>query len=210
MAIHHSTHPDYLGKSAIYDYRGGDGTVSAFNAVQRKRHTYGGVEAKRQSFARLKDPRQYLLDRAAILQRSRDEVATCDSSAPFTASAALDDLHSLLDWDDEDVFTPDVSKRSTLLALARMSSAAYEAPPDTPSWKPTPGFEDWNVSDSFGWIEDGIRGHVFSSGPDDDVVVVALKGTSAALFPGGDDTARRDKLNVRRGAARRAVMCFIR
>lgn len=195
MAIHHSTHPDYLGKSAIYDYRRED--VGVENAAHRQRHTYGGVETQRQTLTQLRDPRAYLEKRRDILDRGRVQVQLSGDRPHYnTFVAELDYYHTLLDWDeDEDVLIPDVTKRSTLLALARMSSAAYEAPPDPPTWKPTPGFEDWNVSDSFGWIEDGIRGHVFSSGPDDDIVVVALKGTSAALFPGGDDTARRDKLN---------------
>lgn len=50
-------------------------------------------------------------------------------------------------------------------------------------------------SESFGWVEDGIRGHVFVT-EDNSTIVVALKGTSAALLPGGGETAKRDKMNV--------------
>lgn len=44
-------------------------------------------------------------------------------------------------------------------------------------------------------MEDGIRGHVFVT-EDNSTIVVALKGTSAALLPGGGETAKRDKMNV--------------
>lgn len=178
--------------------------------MQQQRHTYSGVHTRTRSLKRLVDPHQYFNHRNDIIHRSRVATASLDcrdetSQDTFSASRQLNDLHQTLNWQDEDALTPDVTQRSTLLALARMSSAAYEAPPDPPAWQPTPGFEHWNVSDSFGWVEDGIRGHVFSSGPDDDIIVVALKGTSAALFPGGDDTARRDKLNVSRLAASMVV-----
>lgn len=202
-------------------------TGPATSRYRPKDHIIPGADAitaiytRKQRVTRLRDPRAYLSQRASIIEHARSlPSSSCDPDAlpspslrgslggeDFSAASALDWLHTSLDWEEDDLLVPDVTRRSTLLALARMSSAAYESPPDPPTWRPTPGFEGWNVSESFGWVEDGIRGHVFASPPGGDegddaqpeVVVVALKGTSAALLPGGDDTSRRDKLNVRRG-----------
>ncbi len=96
----------------------------------------------------------------------------------------------MLDWEDVEVEAPDTSDRETLLTLAKMASQAYENTTD--SW--VPGYGGFNLSESFGWIEDGIRGHLFAS-VDNSTVVVALKGTSAQFLPGGGDTAKRDKAN---------------
>lgn len=53
-------------------------------------------------------------------------------------------------------------------------------------------------SDSFGWKEDGLRGHVFADEANT-TVVLALKGTSALIVGGGGGTARNDKTNVSAG-----------
>lgn len=50
-------------------------------------------------------------------------------------------------------------------------------------------------SDSFGWQEDGLRGHVFAD-EHNSTVVLALKGTSALIVGGGGGTAKNDKTNV--------------
>lgn len=213
-AIHHSTHDDYLGMSARYNFDNShpDEVVSLQHQQHREKHTYGGIRTKKQRVRRLKDPKAYLAQREELLAKSRKaeeareyNATSCGDATSFNAlTASLDSLHaSPSSWEDVELLVPDVTSRLTLLALARMSSAAYEAPPHPPSWLPTDGFEGWNVSQSFGWVENGIRGHVFSNkankGNEDkgeEIVVVALKGTSAAILPGGDDTAKRDKLNV--------------
>ena len=51
-------------------------------------------------------------------------------------------------------------------------------------------------SDSFGWEEDGLRGHVFAT-PDNSTIVIAIKGTSAGLLGNGGPTGVNDKVNVR-------------
>lgn len=149
----------------------------------------GNIHTKVQRVRRLRDPRGYTMQRNRLLANARRH------PTPDVAVNALQSYHSLLEWEDVDLIVPDVSKRATLLALAKMSSTAYESPPDPPSWEP--GFEGWNLTESFGWVENGIRGHIFTSGPDNETIIVALKGTSAGILPGGDDTGRRDKLNVR-------------
>ncbi|CAD6896263.1 unnamed protein product [Tilletia controversa] len=71
-----------------------------------------------------------------------------------------------------------------------MVSTAYEN--STEAWQP--GFGGFNLSESFGWSENGMREHVFTSN-DNSTIILAIKGTSPPFFPGGTDTVRRDKEN---------------
>ena len=76
-----------------------------------------------------------------------------------------------------------------------MSSNAYTTPKDG-SWYDLSGnHTTYNLSTSFGWAEDGVRGHVFSSGPNNESIVIALKGTSGFSGGIGGATGRNDKLN---------------
>lgn len=115
------------------------------------------------------------------------------------------------DDDGERVIVPDVSSAATLSLLGKMTSNAYLAPDEHAQWYDLADDgqdgRSWNASASFGWDEDGVRGHVFKS-HDDAVVVVAIKGTSASFVAASsgqavdDDvlgmfggTAHNDKLN---------------
>jgi putative lipase involved disintegration of autophagic bodies len=120
-----------------------------------------------------------------------------------------------LRWDEVDVDGPNVTSRTTLQTLAKMSSNAYY------DWNTTDKawYElgtNWTVvSDSdfaaviillmcflpqgypVGWEPDadGFRGHVFVS-EDNATIVLAIKGTSAGwLVGGGGPTVRKDKFN---------------
>ena len=102
-------------------------------------------------------------------------------------------LTPAFDWYDWDVASPDVSKRSTLLQLAKMSYDAYAAD-NTTDWY---DLSEPYKSTPFGWRpeEDGMRGHVFVS-PDNSTVVIAIKGTSAPwIAGGGGPTVVKDKKN---------------
>ncbi|CAK5271096.1 unnamed protein product [Mycena citricolor] len=98
-------------------------------------------------------------------------------------------------WDlVEDLPAPDVSKRATLLALAKMTSNSYYGDAGHKLWYP---LEGWNTSIPFGWEPDadGFRGHIFVS-DDNSTVVVSVKGTSAPWIAGGEGpTKKKDKLN---------------
>lgn len=103
------------------------------------------------------------------------------------------DLTPALDWQDWDIASPDISKRTTLLHLAKMSFNAYAAD-NTSVWHDVS--DSWN-STAFGWLpeEDGMRGHIFVS-TDNSTVVIAIKGTSASwLAGGGGPTVVKDKRN---------------
>lgn len=111
-----------------------------------------------------------------------------------------------LQWnDEEDISIPDVNDKDTLVSLALMSSNAYVRLPKTEKEKKKLDWTDvggpWEVNDedpdiNFGWLEEGLRGHVFATN-DSKTVVIAIKGTSGASFPGGDseDTTLNDKIN---------------
>ncbi|KAJ7184723.1 Alpha/Beta hydrolase protein [Mycena filopes] len=97
-------------------------------------------------------------------------------------------------WNSVEIPAPDVTKRETLLELAKMTSNSYYGEPGHKSWYPLDG---WNASLPFGWEPDadGFRGHVFVS-DDNSTVVISVKGTSAPWLAGGEGpTKKKDKLN---------------
>lgn len=111
-----------------------------------------------------------------------------------------------LEWDPEaKIRVPDVGDKETLVSLALVSSNAYVRLPLSDDdkkkldwvdvgepWVPDGDHPDVN----FGWLEDGLRGHIFVSN-DSKTVIIGIKGTSGASLPGGgsDETATNDKLN---------------
>jgi lipase ATG15 len=79
------------------------------------------------------------------------------------------------DWQLDTVSEPDVSDKETVLGLAKMSSDAYLFNELAPHWfNSTAGF---NLSSSFGWQDNMLRGHVFAN-ENNSTVVIAIKGTS--------------------------------
>ncbi|KIY64425.1 alpha/beta-hydrolase [Cylindrobasidium torrendii FP15055 ss-10] len=98
-----------------------------------------------------------------------------------------------LPWDEDDVLGPDIESREVLLALAKMSSNAYLQPNET-GWYELGA--NWTSTYPFGWEPDadGFRGQVFAT-PDNQTVVLSIKGTSAAFIGGGGPTAKKDKIN---------------
>ena len=111
-----------------------------------------------------------------------------------------------LEWDPEvDIRVPDVKDRDTLVSLATISSNAYVKIPQNENeknkldwidvgdpWEP----DEDNADMNFGWLESGLRGHVFVSN-DSKTVVIGIKGTSGAFLPGGgsEETQANDKIN---------------
>ena len=94
-------------------------------------------------------------------------------------------------WRTDTIAAPDITDKSTLITLAWMAANAYVEEPYTGDWHDVGA--PFNVTDDFGWQNDGLRGHVFAT-KDNGTIVVGLKGTSPALFD-GDDTTGNDKLN---------------
>ncbi|KAF9036867.1 Alpha/Beta hydrolase protein, partial [Panaeolus papilionaceus] len=108
-----------------------------------------------------------------------------------------------LEWHDSDIEAPDVTRRDTLLGLAKMAANSYIAdrPTSPTEWYDIP-YEYQDVTGNWssiphGWgpDEDGLRGHVFAT-PDNSTVVISIKGTSAGwLVGGGGPTVGKDKKN---------------
>ncbi|KDR82104.1 hypothetical protein GALMADRAFT_240603 [Galerina marginata CBS 339.88] len=100
-----------------------------------------------------------------------------------------------LEWLDWEMATPDVTRRSTVLQMAKMAFNTYALDNSTVGeWYDLS--DEW-ASDPFGWQpeEDGMRGHIFVS-TDNSTVIVAIKGTSAGwLVGGGGPTVAKDKKN---------------
>lgn len=99
------------------------------------------------------------------------------------------------DWDQwtmHDALVPDVSDKDTVLSLAAMAANAYVDLPFTGDW--TNVSDPWSEQLGLGWMGDGLRGHIFANN-DESVVVISIKGTSAAIFDSGGDTVARDKFN---------------
>ncbi|PGH07101.1 hypothetical protein AJ79_06379 [Helicocarpus griseus UAMH5409] len=94
-------------------------------------------------------------------------------------------------WTLDTVDAPDVTDKETVLSLARMTANAYIMMPGTEEWADVHG--RFNHSQRFGWENDGLRGHIYAD-KSNSTIVVALKGTSAALFD-GEETTTNDKLN---------------
>ncbi|KAI0465205.1 hypothetical protein LJB42_000430 [Komagataella kurtzmanii] len=107
-----------------------------------------------------------------------------------------------LDWNDDRDILPNVTNNETIMNLALMSSNAYVRIPGEGDWKDVN--KPWSVnktdeegSTGFGWMEDGVRGHVFTN-EDSSIVILSIKGTSAQGLPGGggeSDTIEEDKIN---------------
>ena len=95
------------------------------------------------------------------------------------------------EWTADDVSGPNVTDKETVLTLAKMSWDAYTAEPGTGEWQDETG--RFNHSQGFGWEGDSLRGHIFAD-KDNTTVVIALKGTSPAVFDGAETTTN-DKVN---------------
>ncbi|PVV03864.1 hypothetical protein BB560_001652 [Smittium megazygosporum] len=86
---------------------------------------------------------------------------------------------------------PNVSHKPTILNIARMAANAY-TPGKGRKWE-TVG-NPWDHS-GFGWNDNGLRGHIFTS-KDKKIVVISFKGTS--LFSSGGSTGPNDRFNDNR------------
>ncbi|KAK9466244.1 Alpha/Beta hydrolase protein [Lipomyces arxii] len=97
-----------------------------------------------------------------------------------------------LDWVKEQVEGPNVTDVETLTALAKMTADAYVNVPETGNWVDV-GLP-YNESSGFGWDRTGVRGHVFADDTNS-TVIIAIKGTSAAMLDSDSETSGNDKVN---------------
>lgn len=125
---------------------------------------------------------QRLTDRRVEVVESRLAAAR----TPWSASTL-----SPPTWAVEELPGPNISDKETVLNIARMTANAYIMEPGTEKWVDVSG--PFNHSTNFGWEKDGLRGHIYAD-QNNATVVVAIKGTSAAVFD-GEETTTNDKEN---------------
>ncbi|KAI9763488.1 MAG: putative lipase atg15 [Geoglossum simile] len=116
------------------------------------------------------------------------------SIEPLLAAARQHGAPSALSasaWTVDDVAGPNITDKDTVLAFARMAANAYILEPGTGQWEDVGG--GFNYSESFGWLSDGLRGHIYAD-ETNSTVVIGLKGTSPAVFDGAETTTN-DKVN---------------
>ncbi|KAF9271718.1 putative lipase atg15 [Mortierella alpina] len=94
-------------------------------------------------------------------------------------------------WTRQVIAAPDVTDKETILQLAKINYNSYTEV-TSPGWYDLEGH--WTVNSTFGWEEEGVRGHVFAS-EDNSTLIIAIKGTSASILGGGGSTSTRDKIN---------------
>ena len=88
------------------------------------------------------------------------------------------------------ILVPDHTDKETVVNMAKITLDSYYEPSDK-NWIPVPG---WNVSAKFGWDMGGIRGYLFQD-VENNVLLIAIKGTSLAVPLASGPTAKLDKLN---------------
>ncbi|KAL2834423.1 Alpha/Beta hydrolase protein [Aspergillus cavernicola] len=95
------------------------------------------------------------------------------------------------DWTMDAVPGPNITDKNTVLTFAKMTANDYIEVPGTEDWEDVNG--RLNYSTSFGWQNDGLRGHIYAD-QTNSTIVISLKGTSPALFDGAGTTTN-DKVN---------------
>ncbi|KAG5752597.1 hypothetical protein H9Q69_000517 [Fusarium xylarioides] len=128
-----------------------------------------------QTIQRLVDRRPSVVDPMVAESRQRGYAAVLDASA----------------WTMDQVSSPDIKDKDTVLTLAIMTANAYVKDETETDWEDVG--ERWNRSADFGWESDGLRGHIFVDDTNS-TIVIGLKGTSMAVFD-GEGTTTNDKVN---------------
>nr|RBQ85179.1 hypothetical protein FVER53263_09194 [Fusarium verticillioides] len=128
-----------------------------------------------QTIQRLVDRRPSVVDPMVAESRQRGYAAVLDASA----------------WTMDQVSSPDIKDKDTVLNLAIMTANAYVKDETETDWEDVG--ERWNRSADFGWESDGLRGHIFVDDTNS-TIVIGLKGTSMAVFD-GEGTTTNDKVN---------------
>ncbi|MCJ1442374.1 MAG: putative lipase atg15 [Stictis urceolatum] len=95
------------------------------------------------------------------------------------------------DWTLDEVPTPNITDKKTVVNFALMAASAYNRDKTDPDWEDARS--PYNLSSDIGWEKDGIRGHVFSD-MTNSTIVISIKGTTSAVFDGAETTTN-DKEN---------------
>ncbi|OQE31839.1 hypothetical protein PENSTE_c001G09591 [Penicillium steckii] len=143
-------------------------------------------EAERSPFVALSNPLtiQRLADRRRIVLEEYRRTARLGPAAAVSSEQ----------WTMDTLSGPNITDKTTVLNLARMSANDYIEVPGSTGWHKISGA--FNYSSSFGWRGDGLRGHIYADKANH-TVIISLKGTSPALFDGaGTTTNDKDNDNL--------------
>lgn len=122
------------------------------------------VRAEPLSIQRLADRSQANIDRIMDAGRARGSPLELDASA----------------WTVAKVPGPNVTDKETVLSFARMAANAYVTDDDGTEWEDVG--RGFNYTEHFGWLNDGLRGHIFADAKNQ-TVVIAMKGTCTSADP---------------------------
>ena len=173
--FHHGTHL-YPNLHARLDIRPGDKVwIEAEGEGRRTPSSSLRARSRKTNIQRLSDRRAVVVQ--SLVETAR--LTGVPSTPPLSA------------WTLDEIAGPNVADKETVLTLARMAGNAYTMEPGTGEWQDVNG--GFNHSQSLGWEGDGLRGHIFADA-DNSTIVVALKGTSPAVFDGAETTSN-DKEN---------------
>ncbi|KJZ73386.1 hypothetical protein HIM_07180 [Hirsutella minnesotensis 3608] len=141
------------------------------------RRELANLRAKSQAstIERLADRRPSVVEPLVAQTRQMGYAAVMDASA----------------WVMDQVSSPDITDKNTVLSLAYMAANAYVEKEDDSRWEDVGG--PFNRSADFGWHSDGLRGHIWAD-ETNSTIVIGLKGTTVAVFD-GDGTTSNDKIN---------------
>ncbi|KAF5000400.1 hypothetical protein FGRMN_1730 [Fusarium graminum] len=133
------------------------------------------AKSRPETIQRLVDRRPSVVDPMVAESRQRGYAAVLDASA----------------WTMDQVSSPDIKDKDTVLTLAIMTANAYVEHETDADWEDVG--QRWNRSADFGWESDGLRGHVFVDDTNS-TIIIGLKGTTTAVFD-GEGTTTNDKVN---------------
>ncbi|KAL5339556.1 Alpha/Beta hydrolase protein [Aspergillus crustosus] len=127
----------------------------------------------------------------AIERLADRRLSTIEDHLAAARSSGSAAILSPSDWTMDTVAGPNIADRKTVLTFAKMTANDYIEVPGTEDWQDING--KLNYSTSFGWQNDGLRGHIYAD-QTNGTIVISLKGTSPALFDGAGTTTN-DKVN---------------
>lgn len=175
----------------VQDSHGAESSLLVYD-IYHENAVYVGNDQERPEFvAPLR-----IRSRSARIYRFADPWSTLCDETPETSGNAHRETGALShDWRLDTVSEPDVSDKETVLGLAKMSSDAYLFDELAPHWFNSPA--GFNLSSSFGWQDNMLRGHVFAN-ENNSTVIIAIKGTSGGqsslrinLYLVGADSSQR-------------------
>ncbi|KAI8342821.1 Alpha/Beta hydrolase protein [Chlamydoabsidia padenii] len=137
-----------------------------------------------------KQAKNYLIQQASIVHSLNHQQQYQPRKIRWKHLAELTVFNTDILKEPVEDYIPDVTSRDTVLALALMTSNAYIETDNTTDWYDLG--VPWKLNKSFGWQEDGIRGHIFGNA-DNTLFIISFKGTSVGLLK--EPTGDKDKIN---------------